>query len=100
MPFQPGQSGNPSGTKPNKPWRAAIDRALARAEQSGDFRDLNKLADKLLDLASTGDLAALREIGDRLDGKPAQAIVGGTEDDNPLRVLARVERVIIDPKAT
>ena len=98
MPFQPGQSGNPSGTKPNKPWREAINRALARAEQSADFRDLNKLADRLLELASSGDIAALKEVGDRLDGKPAQAIVGGDEQDNPLRVLARIERVIVDAK--
>jgi hypothetical protein len=96
MPFQPGQSGNPSGTKPNKPWREAINRALARAEQSGDFKDLNKLADRLLELASTGDIAALKEVGDRLDGRPAQAIVGGDDGDSPIQVETLVKYIAPD----
>lgn len=43
------------------------------------------------------DTAAAREIGDRLDGKPAQAIVGGDEDDSPINVVHKIERVIVRP---
>lgn len=65
--------GNRNQSK-TKPWADAIRRALARREKSGKGADLNRLAEALLDRAGEGDLTALREIGDRLDGKPAQAI--------------------------
>lgn len=42
------------------------------------------------------DTSAAREVGDRLDGKPAQAIVGDDEHD-PVNVLQRIEYVVIDP---
>jgi len=35
-------------------------------------RALRKIAQKVLDLAASGDMQAIREIGDRLDGKPVQ----------------------------
>ena len=69
-------------------WHAAILRALETRDKSrvDGKKELDALAEKLLDLVATGDLAALKEFGDRLDGKPAQAIVGGEPDDNPIRV--------------
>lgn len=82
MPFQPGQSGNPAGSQASKPWREAINRAIARAQNDDDYRSLNKLADKLLEKAAEGDMGALKELGDRLDGRPAQAITGA--DDGPI----------------
>jgi len=69
--------GAPSGNrKPSatRCWADAIRRALARREKSGKGAGLNRLAEALLDKAAEGDLVALRELGDRLDGKPAQAI--------------------------
>lgn len=33
------------------------------------------------------ETAASREVGDRLDGKPAQAIVGGDEEDQPIKMI-------------
>jgi hypothetical protein len=68
-----GRLGNLNQSK-NKPWADAIRRALARRERTGSGADLNRLAEALLDRAAEGDLTALRELGDRLDGKPAQAI--------------------------
>jgi hypothetical protein len=35
---------------------------------------LRRIADRLVKRAEEGDLAAIREIADRLDGKPAQVI--------------------------
>lgn len=48
-------------------------------------KEIDALAEKLLDLVAAGDLAALKEFGDRLDGKPAQAIVGDSSHD-PIQV--------------
>lgn len=76
-----------------KIWRAAIMRALERRQPADQrVKAIDELADKLIELVANGDLGALKEFGDRLDGKPAQAIVGGDEDDPPVRV-ARVELV-------
>jgi hypothetical protein len=73
----------------------AIDAALAKRTLSRkDGADaLHEIADKLVELASQGDLGALKELADRLDGKPAQAITNG--DDGAFLIQA-VERVIRD----
>ncbi len=60
---------------------------------------LRWIARQLLNRAGE-ETAAAREIGDRLDGKPAQAIVGGEDDDPAINLVHRIERVIVDPKHT
>lgn len=49
---------------------------------------LRKIARKVVEGALEGDKDAWKEIGDRLDGKPTQAITG--PDDGPLQVDATV----------
>lgn len=43
-------------------------------------------------------VSAAQALLDRGWGKPAQAIIGGDEDDNALTIVHRIERVIVDPK--
>jgi len=43
--------------------------------------------------AKDGDLASFKEINDRLEGKPAQAIIGGDEDDAPISIQGVVKLV-------
>ena len=64
--------GNQNAAKA-KVWRAAIERAL---EKRGKTRAeaLTDLAGRLLDKADEGDIAALRELADRMDGKAVQQI--------------------------
>src|SRR5689334_6296823 len=94
MTFAPGQSGNPGGRpKRNKIWQEAIIRAIKRREQD-DPLALEKLADKLLRKMDEGDVPAFREFGDRMDGKVAQAIIGG-EDDEPSVRIETVRRLIV-----
>lgn len=57
---------------------------------------LRQVAQALIAKAQAGDVAAIREIADRLDGKVPQAIVG--DDDEPPVRLQRIERVIVGPK--
>lgn len=59
-----------------KIWTAAIERAIAKRVSDGRIKDLDELADKLLDMCVDKDLSALKELGDRLEGKPVQAIAG------------------------
>ena len=83
MPFEPGQSGNPSGKAPRKIWIAALNRAIAQ----DDGVRLRQAAEKLLDLAVGGDVPALRELGDRLDGKPAQSVTIAGDAEQPLKIV-------------
>jgi hypothetical protein len=66
--------GRPIGSvNRDKPFTDALRVALL----SGGGRRLRIIADKLADKAEQGDLHAIREIADRLDGKCAQAIERG-----------------------
>jgi hypothetical protein len=70
--------GNDNANK-GKRWKLAIDRALEARSKSEGVEALDRLAEKLLTLADQGDLAALKELGDRIDGKAAQSIAVGNE---------------------
>lgn len=70
----------PAGAKSDKLWRDAIHRAVKeRREGKGRPQALENLARKLVDAGLDGDVAALKEIGDRLDGKAVQPISGDAE---------------------
>ena len=61
---------NPRGQQREKPFRDALRMEVAAA--GDDSRKLRAIARKLLEVAESGDIQAIREVGDRLDGKPAQ----------------------------
>lgn len=70
----------------DKPFRDALRMELA-ALGADDPKALRQLARKLLDTASKDDgLAAIKEVADRLDGKPAQAIENGDDGDFAITV--------------
>jgi hypothetical protein len=78
-----------------KVWRSAIERALERrsASRTDGKREIDALAEQLLNLVAAGDLGALKEFGDRIDGKPAQAIIGGEDGDPAIKVEGVVNLV-------
>lgn len=75
--------GRPAGSEnKDKPFRDALRKAIADA---GDDRPrLRNVANALLDKAEGGDVQAIKEIGDRLDGKVPQGHDGG--DGGPITV--------------
>jgi hypothetical protein len=86
---------NPRGQQRDKPFRDALRLTIAEAEDNP--RKLRKLAEALFDKAADGDIPAIKEIADRLDGKPAQAIIGGDEDDPAIQIESRdVSRALIN----
>lgn len=91
----------PAGSKnKDKPFRDAL-RMEANLAEAGDETPAKKgslrwIARQLLNRAGE-ETAAAREVGDRLDGKPAQALIGGDEDDPAISLVHRIERVIVDP---
>lgn len=78
--------GNQNAAKA-KVWSAAITRALERRAPANErIKAIDELADKLLAQCDKGSLAALQELGNRLEGKPAQSVIVGGDEDNPLNV--------------
>ena len=72
-------------------WRNAVHLAVKRYVDGSDVKALTRLADKLVEKGMSGDIAALREIGDRLDGRPTQAV-----DMNVTEPVTEIRHVIID----
>jgi hypothetical protein len=67
-----------------KRWTMAIERALQKRSKSDQLEALDVLAEKLLAACDGGDLQALKELGDRLDGKPKQQIEATGEGGGPI----------------
>jgi hypothetical protein len=83
----------------DKAWRDAIRVAVLRAQDDPKKgKKLAALADALVNAGLDGDVPALKEIGDRLDGKVAQAMIGGSADDPAIRVITEIRRSIVDPR--
>jgi Family of unknown function (DUF5681) len=62
-----GQSGNPGGKRARDEFRAALMRQVHACR--GDTPKLNLIAAKLVNMAIDGDLNAIKEVADRIDGK-------------------------------
>lgn len=87
--------GAPKGSRnaaKNGAWRRAVETALKRYEDDivkrGDA--LDKIAEKAIAMALAGDLEAMREIGNRLDGKPTEHKVIEKKGGNRLSYAQRL----------
>ena len=60
------------GQQRDKPFKTALQMEISAAGEN--FKKLRSIARKLIEKAETGDIQAIQEIGNRLDGKPAQAV--------------------------
>lgn len=61
--------------------------AIKEAVEGTDKTKLRAVADALVAKAMSGDVQAIKEIADRLDGKVPQAVVGGEEGDAPVQIV-------------
>jgi len=64
--------GNTNGSK-NRIWAEAINKVLCQSDE-GKPQKLRRLAETLVDQALAGDMAAIKEIGDRVDGKALASV--------------------------
>ena len=78
------------GATSDKFWSEAVRLAVYReVESDGEKRKrLNIIADKLCKMAIEGDMAAIKEIGERLDGKAPQTATVKGDPENPLAMRA------------
>lgn len=66
--------------------------ALKAAHAEGGDK-LRIIADQLVEKAMGGDLQAVKEIADRLDGKPSQQVELIGDPDSPITTITRIELV-------
>lgn len=79
--------GNKNSSRSNRMWADTIRRVLA---QDSDPNRIRRLAEALIAKAEEGDLGALKEIGDRIDGKAAQQVELTGKDGDPVEVRGYV----------
>ena len=91
---QPGNNNNAKG----KDWTDAIRRALARRKDSGGTVEggLNALADQFLQAVADGGIAEFKEMGDRIEGKPAQSVTVAGDEDHPF--VQKIVNEIVRPE--
>ena len=75
--------GNQNSTKDKRVWGKVV-RKLAVQE---DYKRIHNVAEALFRKAEDGDIAAIRELGDRIDGKSEQTITG--DSDQPITIVVR-----------
>lgn len=91
MTFEKGVSGNPGGRRKERPFRDALNMEMISAAKGEEcLAPPGSLRWNARQLLLQGDVQSIRELADRLDGKVAQAIVGGDEDDNPINLVTQV----------
>lgn len=68
--------GRPKGSTKPKIMADALMLALSREAENedGPTKKLHIIANQLVELAMTGDVPAIKEIFDRIDGKPHQSV--------------------------
>jgi len=76
--------GHTNSSKNNRIW-ANIIKKYAIQE---DYKRLHAMAEKLYEKAAEGDLGAIKEVGDRLDGKVVQEnkLIGDSDEPVEIRV--------------
>jgi hypothetical protein len=57
--------GNTNSSKNNRLWAETLRRAVVQS----DAERLRQIAEALIDKAASGDVSAIKELGDRIDGK-------------------------------
>ena len=76
-----GQPGNTNSTADKRLITSALRRVVTQNPEK-----LRKACEKVLEDAVNGNLAAFCVIADRIDGRPAQPVNLGGQEDNPLIV--------------
>ena len=83
--WKPGQSGNPAGGRKHKAYREALERNLALLGQGDAEATLNRIAAAHITRCEQGDMGAIKEFADRMDGR-VPTTIGGSTDVGPIRL--------------
>jgi len=75
--------GNTNSSKDNRIWGKVV-KKLAVQE---DYKRIHNVAEALFRKAEDGDISAIKELGDRIDGKAQQEITGNS--DQPINIIVK-----------
>lgn len=94
MPFEPG---NQEARKANHKKPRIITQKLIAKLNDADGAALDRLVSALIAKAQEGDVPAIKEVLDRVEGKVPQAVIG--DGDEPgISVIHTIRRIIVDPR--
>jgi hypothetical protein len=82
------QPGNKNAVKSKRLIGDCLKREMTQRPQ-----DALKIVNKAIEQAIEGDAIARAWLAERCDGKVAQPLTGGDEDDQPIKVFGRIELV-------
>lgn len=96
--FKKGQSGNPKG-RPKKEWTwvGTIKRVVEEMEEVDGKKVKENVAKSLLNQCLQGNMQAIKEFGDRIDGKPQQ-FLDHTTGGEPFTVVTKVPDMNADDR--
>jgi len=86
--------GNTHSSKNNRLWAETLRRAVIQS----DAERLRMIAEALLDKAASGDVSAIKELGDRLDGKAVATTELTGLDGSDLPISIGIRFVEPEPK--
>jgi hypothetical protein len=89
---------NPRGQQRDKLYREALRLELADMSEGVDLKKLRQIARAHIEKAASGDMQAIKELADRLDGRPAQMLEHSGPDSNPLTKIVH-EFVHLAPRS-
>jgi hypothetical protein len=73
---------NPRGQQRDKIYREALRLELADMSEGVDLKKLREIARTHIEKAAAGDMQAIKELRDTLDGKPAQTLIEHAVPEN------------------
>src|SRR5215813_14133155 len=77
----------PRGQQRDKPYREALRMELAAAGE--DMKKLREIARVHIARCEAGDMQAIKELADRLDGRPAPILEHSSPDSEPITKIVR-----------
>jgi hypothetical protein len=86
---------HPRGQQRDKIYREALRLELADMSEGVDLKKLREIARTHIEKAAAGDMQAIKELADRLDGKPAQQLEHAVPENGGIRKIVH-EYVHID----
>jgi hypothetical protein len=90
---------NPRGQQRDKIYREALRLELADMSEGVDLKKLRQIARAHIEKAASGDMQAIKELADRLDGRPAQVLEHSGPDSNPItKIVSEIVHVNLSPE--
>ena len=80
---------HPRGQQRDKIYREALRLELADMSGGIDLKKLREIARAHIEKAAAGDMQAIKELADRLDGRPAQILEHSGPDSEPITEIVR-----------